>query len=115
MPQGLVIISSNPSTGGVCTTAPPANGSIALTCAYAGPTVPGGEHSLEALLQSSASGMIVVGANVSSATTDPTSNNNSSAAAVGAAVQPIPTLNPAMLAPLALLLAGMGVLVMRRI
>ena len=114
VPQGLIIINSNPSNGGLCQTTAPASGSVLLSCGYAGATVPGAQRSVEALLQSSATGLIVVNAAANSATSDPTANNNSSAAAVGAAVQQIPTLNPSPLALLALLLVASGGMVMRR-
>ena len=114
VPQGLVIINSNPSSGGTCSVAPPANGSVTLSCGYSGATSPGAQRSVQALLQSAASGLIAVDASVNSDTTDPTANNNSAAAGVAAGVQQIPALHPMMLAFLALLLSGMGVLVMRR-
>ena len=113
VPQGLVIINSNPSSGGVCSSAQPVGGVVLLSCGYAGPTIPGAEHSVEALLQASANGQVVISAGVSSATSDPVANNNSAAAAVGAAVQQIPGLSPAMLAMLALLLAALGTTAMR--
>ncbi|MCF6263131.1 MAG: hypothetical protein L3J24_06040 [Xanthomonadales bacterium] len=113
VPQGLVIVSSSPSAGGMCSNALPASGSVLLSCGYAGPTVPGASRSVEALLQSAASGQIVVTATAASGTADPVANNQLATAAVGAAVQQIPTLQSAMLAMLALLMLSIGGLAIR--
>ena len=113
VPLGLVIIGANPSSGGTCASGLPASGVVMLTCDYPGATPPGATRSVDVLLQSVASGSIVVTATAASATADPVANNQSASAAIGAAVQVVPTLSTALLALLSLLMAGMGALAVR--
>ena len=113
VPQGLTIISSSPSAGGTCVTAPPAGGLVLLTCQYPGATAVGANRLVEVLVHASAAGCSTVTAMTRSSLNDPVPENNSASAVVGTVAQQIPAAGWAALLALMALVMGVGLIRLR--
>lgn len=101
--------------GAVCTS-PQIGLSGVITCTWAGATAPGAVRTLAVTAYSNVRGTSSVMANTASPTADPVPANNavSIAVTVGTTFEPIPTLDLRALLLMALLLALVGAVAMRR-
>lgn len=106
---------SHTAPGATCTS-PQIGTTGVITCTWAGPTAPGATRTLEVVAFSNNRGDIEVSASTSSATSDPTPSNNSGGLVieVGFSVEGIPTLNPAALLLLGLLVGLFGLVLVRQ-
>ncbi len=103
------------SAGAVCTV-PQVGLSGVISCTWAGPTAPGATRTLSVSAYSNTAGTSSISAATSSPTADPTPANNtvSTPVTVGQVAAPIPALDLRGLLLLAMLLASLGLVVLRR-
>ncbi|MFO1493403.1 MAG: IPTL-CTERM sorting domain-containing protein [Lysobacterales bacterium] len=107
--------SSHTATGATCTT-PQVGNSGVITCTWAGATAAGSARTLEVTAYSNSEGTSTVNASTTSPTNDPVANNNATSVSVvvGFPFNEIPSLGQWGLLMLGLLLAGLGLVAVRR-
>jgi uncharacterized repeat protein (TIGR01451 family) len=114
LPANTTFVSLTSPAGWSCTTPAVGSGGT-VTCTIASLPPGNAAFTLIVAISAGAGATITNTATISSATTDPTPSNNGGTATTTVASGPaIPTLSPEALVALFLMLAGVGVMVMRR-
>lgn len=105
----------NPGAGGTCTT-PQIGLTGTITCTYAGATAPNASRTMIVTASAVVDGTTTISASTVSGTSDPVNANNNANLTIraGFPYAAIPVNNPFALALLALLLGGLGLVLVRR-